>query len=124
MGKEITKAQLLEQNKKLSNANSELKKEINRLKNGGNDITLNYQFTATTFSQGYLKKLFNGTKHLFDRYIIEDQKITRVEHREWPDGNRVMLLSRYSHEDRVYKIYEIQFFNAEEGIPLLPFPEK
>lgn len=124
MGKEITKAQLLEQNKKLLNANSELKKEVNRLKNGGDEITLNYQFTATTFSQGYLHKLFNGTKHLFDRYIIEDQKITRAEHREWPDGNRVMLFSRYDHGTHIYKIYEIQFFNAQEGRPLLPFPEK
>lgn len=95
MSKEKTKAELLEELKKLTEKNSELIKENNRLKNGGDELTYTFKFSINEASGQYLDELKQRTKFVSRRIIKNmgrNHENTLIsEQREWPDGNRIVI---------------------------------
>ena len=120
--KEKNKAEILEENKKLAELVSALKKEVNILQNGGNELTLKFKFSCTKWSREYFEELNKKTKFLTRRYVIDDTQPfgrtkTYGEFREWPDGNRVLI--EYGSLGNQFIPYKITFYDVHKGKPAM-----
>lgn len=118
--KEKTKAEILEENKKLAEEVSALKKEVNVLRNGGNELTYTFKFSSNNWAKSYLEELKTKTKLVYRRYHIDDNqtfKYGMTETREWPDGNRVVI--EHAKIGVHYMPSKITFFDVIKGKPNL-----
>lgn len=91
MSKQKTKAELEELLKAAQKENSELRKENNRLKNGGKVFTYTYKFTLADCSIAYLNELKAKTKFSGEVFIERGGSIISQTTREWKDGNRIVI---------------------------------